>query len=143
MNVSGILKSKGSNIVTASPGQSLREIARTLAEHKIGAIVVTGPAGNLAGIFSERDLVRAIASAGDSALDEPISNHMTSEVVTCAMDDTVAELMSKMTEGRFRHLPVVEDGALRGIISIGDVVKRRIQESEQEVAAMRDYIAAG
>ena len=143
MNVSGILKSKGSGIITASPSQSLREIARTLAENKIGAIVVTGPAKDLVGIFSERDLVRAIASAGDSALDEPIGNHMTSDVVTCALEDTVAELMAKMTEGRFRHLPVVEDGALLGIISIGDVVKRRIQESEQEVAAMRDYIAAG
>ena len=143
MNVAGILKSKGSDIVTATPEGSLRDVATTLASHKIGAIVVTDTSGSVVGIFSERDLVRAIAATGEGALNDRIRDHMTKEVVTCAREDTVADLMTKMTEGRFRHLPVVEDGALIGIISIGDVVKRRIQETEQEVEAMRGYIASG
>ncbi len=143
MNVAGILKSKGSEIVTATANETLRDLAGTLAKRKIGAIVVTDASGGVAGIFSERDLVRAIAASGESALNDLVREHMTKDVVTCARDDTVADLMSKMTEGRFRHLPVVEDGKLIGIISIGDVVKRRIQETELEVEAMRGYIASG
>ena len=88
-------------------------------------------------------MVRAIAENGEGALNKLIRDYMTKEVVTCAMDDTVVDLMAKMTDGRFRHLPVVEGGRLSGVISIGDVVKRRIQETEQEVEAMRDYIASG
>lgn len=143
MNVAGILKSKGSEIVTAGPQETLREVAGTLASRKIGAIVVTEASGAVAGIFSERDLVGAIAATGESALNDKVRDHMTKDVVTCMRDESVADLMVKMTDGRFRHLPVVEDGALIGIISIGDVVKRRIQETEQEVEAMRGYIASG
>ncbi len=143
MNVASILKTKGSDIVTATADGTLRDIAATLASHKIGAIVVTDASGSVVGIFSERDLVRAIAATGEGALKERVRDHMTKDVVTCGREDTVADLMSKMTEGRFRHLPVVEDDALIGIISIGDVVKRRIQETEQEVEAMRGYIASG
>lgn len=143
MNVAGMLKSKGSEIVTANRSQTLHEIASTLAARKIGAILVTDPAGALIGIFSERDLVRAIAVNGAGALNEAIGAYMTKDVITCAMEDTVVDLMAKMTEGRFRHLPVVKDGRLCGVISIGDVVKRRIEETEHEVEAMRDYIASG
>lgn len=143
MNVAGILKFKGSDIITAAPGQTLREIASTLATNKIGAIVVTDTNGRVAGIISERDLVRAIAESGGAVLNETADRHMTREVVTCGREDNIAELMAKMTEGRFRHLPVVEDGKLTGIISIGDVVKQRIQETESEVEAMRGYIASG
>lgn len=143
MNVAGILKTKGSDIVTATPDETLRDIAAILASRKIGAIVVTGSTGGVSGIFSERDLVRAIAESGDAALNDKVQDHMTTSVVTCVREDTVADLMSKMTEGRFRHLPVVEDGQLIGIISIGDVVKWRIEETEREVEAMRGYIASG
>lgn len=143
MNVAGILSVKGDKIITAKPGQTLREIASTLAKHKIGAIVVTDAGNAVCGIFSERDLVRAVAEGGEGALNDKIDAHMTSDVITCVRDDTVADLMSKMTQGRFRHLPVVEDGQLIGIISIGDVVKQRIAETELEVEAMRGYIASG
>jgi len=143
MNVAGILSVKGTDIVTAKPGQTLREIAAVLARHKIGAIVVTDEQQAVCGIFSERDLVRAIAEDGDRAMEEPLQTYMTRDVVTCAKEDTVAELMTRMTDGRFRHLPVLENDRLIGIISIGDVVKRRIAETELEVEAMKGYIASG
>lgn len=142
MNVAGILSVKGNKIVTAKPNQTLRDIATVLARNKIGAIVVTDEQDAVCGIFSERDLVRAIAEDGDRAMEEPLETYMTKDVVTCAKQDTVADLMNRMTEGRFRHLPVLEDGKLIGIISIGDVVKRRIAETELEVEAMRGYIAS-
>ena len=121
----------------------LDEIIKTLVAQKIGAIVVTTSDGQVSGIVSERDVVRAVSEEGGSALSEPVSRFMTKRVVTCTKDDTVAELMSSMTAGRFRHLPVVEDGRLAGIISIGDVVKERIAEAEHEAQAMREYIATG
>lgn len=143
MNVAGILSVKGTDIVTAKPGQTLREIAAVLARHKIGAIVVIDEQQAVCGIFSERDLVRAIAEDGNRAMEEPLQTYMTRDVVTCAKEDTVAELMTRMTDGRFRHLPVLENDRLIGIISIGDVVKRRIAETELEVEAMKGYIASG
>lgn len=143
MNVAGMLSVKGSDIITARPDQTLRATAAILARHKIGAIVVTDDQDTVCGIFSERDLVRAIAEDGDRAMEEPLEAYMTRNVITCAKDDTVADLMNRMTEGRFRHLPVVENEKLIGIISIGDVVKQRIAETELEVEAMRGYIASG
>lgn len=141
MNVEKILQEKGRDVVTAGLETSLRKIVTTLARRKIGAIVITGDDGVVSGIISERDVVRCLAESGDGVLGEPVSRHMTKHVVTCSMSDTVAELMSSMTAGRFRHLPAVENGQLVGIVSIGDVVKERIAEAEHEAEAMREYIA--
>ncbi len=143
MNVAGILRVKGGDAVTVAPDSSLRETVKTLAAQNIGAVVVLDDGERVCGIISERDIVRAVAENGDRALDEPVKSFMTQNVVTCAKDDLVAELMTRMTEGRFRHLPVLEGDRLVGIISIGDVVKQRIAEQEQEVEAMRGYIASG
>lgn len=143
MNVATILKSKGHNIVTTTPDTPVQEIAKTLAKHKIGCIVVMMADKTIAGIVSERDIVRSIASAGQSALEKPVSSCMTKSVVTCRESDTIDQLMAEMTAGRFRHLPVVDGDVLIGLISIGDVVKLRIAEAEMEAAAMRDYIATG
>lgn len=143
MNVAGILKVKGSDIITARADHTLLETAQTLAAHRIGALVVTEGDGRVGGIISERDIIRAIAENGVQALQSPVKSFMTANVVTCVPEDTVADLMNEMTQGRFRHLPVVEDGRLTGIVSIGDVVKQRIAETELEVEAMRGYIASG
>ncbi|MGI9412104.1 MAG: CBS domain-containing protein [Hyphomicrobiales bacterium] len=143
MNVAGILRDKGEDIVTMNPDESLRETVQTLASQNIGAVVVTDDRDRVCGIISERDIVRAIAENGDRALEAAVKSFMTKNVVTCSKQDTVAELMTRMTEGRFRHLPVLEGERLVGIISIGDVVKQRIAEQEMEVEAMRGYIASG
>ena len=107
----------------------------------IGAIVVLGPGNRITGIISERDIVRNVASGGIKALDEPVGQAMTREVATCGISDSIEQLMQRMTDGKFRHLPVIEDGELAGIISIGDVVKYRLAEIEAETQAIRDYIA--
>ena len=140
MTVKAILARKGTDVVTADPNASLREAVQTLARQRIGAIVVTGADKRIVGILSERDVVRVLADKGPAALDAPIAEAMTRKVMTCAARDTVCELMERMTEGKFRHLPVVEQGRLAGIVSIGDVVKTRVQDMEQESAALRDYI---
>jgi len=140
MTVKAILSRKGTNVVTADPNASLGEAVKTLAAHRIGAIVVTGADHRIVGILSERDIVRVLAEKGPSALNAPIAEAMTRKVTTCGAGDTVSELMERMTEGKFRHLPVVEQGRLTGIISIGDIVKSRVQEMEQESNALRDYI---
>ena len=142
MDVAAILKGKGRNVQTARPDTKLQEIAHTLAQKKIGAIVVIGDRGRLNGIISERDVIRAIAERGPQCLLEPVSQTMTRTVETCEASDTLDELMAKMTTGRFRHLPVLEDGALVGIVSIGDVVKHHIAEVEFEASALRCYIVA-
>jgi CBS domain-containing protein len=143
MNVASMLKVKDDAIMTARGDQTLRETAQTLAAHNIGALVVTDDSRQVRGIISERDIIRAIADNGGQVLDSSVKTFMTANVVTCATTDTVADLMNRMTQGRFRHVPVVEDGKLIGIISIGDVVKQRIAETELEVEAMRGYIASG
>ena len=143
MNVATILAGKGSEIITASTSASLLDIAKTLREHRIGCIVLNDGKGGIAGIVSERDLVRAIADHGHQVLGSPVSKCMTKNVVTCQTSDTINTIMAAMTDGRFRHMPVVEDGELIGVISIGDVVRLRIEEAELEAAAMRDYIATG
>lgn len=143
MNVAAILKEKGRNVVTAPVDTKLLDVAQTLTRYGIGSIVVTKRDGTIAGIISERDIVRAIARNGAKALEEPVSKSMTREVITCREADTIDRLMAEMTVGRFRHLPVVEEGRLVGLVSIGDVVKQRIAEAEMEAAAMRQYIATG
>ena len=114
-----------------------------LAAKKIGAIVVVGDSGHVAGIISERDVIRVIGEQGVSALNLTVAQAMTKNVISCGETSAIDELMETMTKGRFRHLPVVEDGALVGIISIGDVVKYHVAEVEMEVSAMRNYLATG
>ena len=140
MNVTAILKQKGRAVTTAAPTVTLLEVANKLAAKRIGAIVVVGPRGDVAGIISERDIIRALSQGGPECLSQPVSETMTRQVVTCQETDTLDELMAMMTARRFRHLPVVTDGALVGIISIGDVVKHHVAEVEMEATAMRDYI---
>jgi CBS domain-containing protein len=142
MNVAAMLDAKGREVVTTSAAVSIADAAEALARHKIGALVVVDAGGKLAGIVSERDIVRALAKSGGSILEEKLSSIMTRTVVTCREAESVHDVMSRMTRGRFRHLPVVENGALVGIISIGDVVKARINEVEREAEDMRSYIAA-
>jgi CBS domain-containing protein len=143
MNVATILGEKGHEVVTASSEASLLDIATILREHSIGCIVVSDGKDGIAGIVSERDLVRAIANSGADILTSPVSRSMTKKVITCSRSDTIHTIMAAMTDGRFRHMPVVEEGKLVGLISIGDVVRLRIAEAELEAAAMRDYIATG
>ncbi|MDF3062181.1 MAG: inosine-5-monophosphate dehydrogenase [Microvirga sp.] len=141
MNVEHILQAKGRHVLTIEPGRSLAEAARALTERKIGAVVVTGPDQSVLGILSERDIVRAVARGGAGALESPVAQHMTGKVVTCTRQSTINELMEVMTERKFRHMPIVENGRLCGIISIGDVVKNRVAEIEAESQALREYIA--
>ena len=138
--LSTILSQKGRDVVTTAPHRTVREVAQMLHDKHIGAVVVAGADGIVLGIFSERDVVRLLAQGGAPALDDSVSKHMTSKVVTASEDTGVLQLMEKMTEGRFRHIPVVEDGRLLGLVSIGDLVKHRIAEIETERQAMLDYI---
>jgi CBS domain-containing protein len=141
MNVAAILKYKGRAVTTAPPTITLLEVARRLAQRRIGAIVVKDEHGALVGIVSERDIIRALSESGPDCLQRPVAEVMTRHVVTCQETDTLDELMAMMTARRFRHLPVVTDGDLVGIISIGDVVKHHVAEIEMEATAMREYIA--
>jgi CBS domain-containing protein len=143
MNVAAILKAKGRAVSTARPDVTLLEVSSRLAAKKIGAIVIIGDKGEVAGIISERDIIRNIADGGEAALSKPASEAMTRNVVTCQETTTLDDLMQIMTQGRFRHIPVVEEDALVGIVSIGDVVKLHIAEVEMEVEAMRGYLATG
>ena len=143
MNVAAILKLKGREVLTTIPDTSITDIAKLLAAHRIGCIVIVDVDGKIAGIVSERDIVREIARAGSKVLEEPVESCMTKTVVTCREADTIDRLMSEMTSHRFRHMPVVEKGRLVGLVSIGDVVRMRIAEAEMEAAAMRQYIATG
>jgi CBS domain-containing protein len=143
MNVASILKLKGRGVVTTRTDTSLLEIAKLLEQHGIGCVVVEGDEGKVAGIVSERDIVRAIGKSGTKVLKEPVSTYMTTTVVTARESDTIDRLMAEMTTHRFRHMPIVERGRLIGLVSIGDVVKMRIAEAEMEAAAMRDYISTG
>ena len=144
MNVKAILAAKkrnfGGDIVCIEPTADLSAAAKALASHRIGAVVIRGAGGRLAGILSERDIVRALAKHGASALDLPVGQVMTREVETCGEDETVAGIMERMTTGKFRHMPVLSNGKLIGLVSIGDVVKQRVEEVEAESEAMRDYI---
>ncbi|MHA7968892.1 CBS domain-containing protein [Rhizobium sp. CAU 1783] len=139
--VRSILEVKGRSVVTIGPNVTLAEAARVLEEHKIGAVVVVGMEGRIVGIFTERDVVRAIGRAGSSSLDQPVSSMMTANVFRCREETTVNELMEVMSSRRFRHVPVEDNGKLCGIISIGDVVKSRIHEIETEAEQIKAYIA--
>ncbi|HST93227.1 MAG TPA: CBS domain-containing protein [Microvirga sp.] len=141
MIVNGILSIKGRNVVTIGPNQTMGEAARILSEKRIGALLVQDGQKLFLGIVSERDIVRAISARGAGALDEPVSRFMTEKVTTCTTQTPINDVMEVMTQGKFRHVPVVEGGTLLGIVSIGDVVKMRLEEIEAEAQAIRDYIA--
>ena len=140
MTVSMILAGKGREVVTIEPNATLGDAVGLLAEKRIGAIVILGADRRVVGILSERDIVRALADRGAAVLHEPVSQSMTRKVSTCNESETVVQIMERITAGKFRHVPVVDQGQLVGIISIGDVVKHRLHEMESESAAMRDYI---
>ncbi len=140
MTVSGILKSKGGNVVTIAPSATLADAVKLLAEHHIGAVVVVDENGGVEGILSERDVVRLLGERGVAVLSTPLPMVMTRAVVTCTPDEVMPVIMERMTRGRFRHVPVVSDNKLVGIISIGDVVKHRVEEMERESEALRGYI---
>ncbi|HZL60759.1 MAG TPA: CBS domain-containing protein [Pseudolabrys sp.] len=140
MNVKTILAAKGGDIVCIESTADLAAAVKLLTTHRIGAVVIRGAGGRLGGILSERDIVSAISEHGAAALTLPVSQVMTRNVATCGEDDSIASIMERMTEGKFRHMPVVAKGELIGLVSIGDVVKQRVGEIEQESEAMRDYI---
>ena len=142
MTVAHILNIKGRSVISAAPGETVQAVADLLAKNRIGAVLVRDKKGGLAGIVSERDIVRALSKDGAAALSKTAAEIMTSKVRTCTTSDTEAELMTLMTEHRIRHLPVVEDGNLIGMISIGDVVKLRIESIEREAEEMKSYIAS-
>ena len=143
MNVRSILRSKGADVRTIAPSARLEEAARRLDEHGVGALVVVDSNGHVQGVISERDLTREVARAGASALATAVADAMTRDLVTARPDDAVDELMARMTDRRVRHLPVMDGGRLAGIVSIGDVVKLKIELAESEAQAMRAYITAG
>jgi CBS domain-containing protein len=140
MTVRAILDTKGHQVESIQPGAKLATAVKLLGEKKIGAVLVLNVAGHIEGILSERDIVRVLSERGAAVLEEPVSNVMTRKVVSCRQSDTVSGLMEMMTLGKFRHMPVVEDSKVVGLISIGDVVKWRVQEYEREQEALREYI---
>ncbi len=140
MNVASILDRKGRDVATAPENITLRDAARELRQRRIGALVILNEAGEIAGILSERDIVRAMADKGGIAADMPASQFMSRDICTCQLSDTTEQLMAVMTERRFRHLPVIEGGRLAGIVSIGDVVLQRMEEMAFEAEQMKQYI---
>lgn len=143
MLIRQILAGKGSDVVTTRPDATVTEVAKLLKAKRIGAVVVTDADGEICGIISERDLACGLADRGADLLGMRVGDVMTREISTCSPDDGIDRLMRQMTEGRFRHLPVVEDGRMIGIISIGDVVKHRLKELETETHMLQDYIHGG
>jgi CBS domain-containing protein len=140
MTVRAILDTKGHQVEGIQPGAKLLAAVKLLGDKRIGAVLVLNVAGHIEGILSERDIVRVLSERGADVLEEPVSNVMTRKVVSCRQSDTVSGIMEMMTLGKFRHLPVVEDSKVVGLISIGDVVKWRVQEYEREQEALREYI---
>ena len=140
MNVKTILAAKGGDIYTIEPTANLAAAAKLLSTHKIGVVIIRGAGGRLSGILSERDIVRAVSEHGADALTVPVGQVMTRNVTTCGEDDSIADIMERMTTGKFRHVPVLKNGKLIGLISIGDVVKQRVEEIERDADAMREYI---
>ena len=143
MFVSDILAQKGGLVFTVTPGTSIAQLSQQLSTRRIGSVLVLDGEGSVAGIVSERDLVRAMASHGAKAMELEARQVMTREVVTCDPDDSIDQVMQTMTQGRFRHLPVVRHGELLGLVSIGDVVKARLEEAKHETEALKAYIVAG
>lgn len=142
MTVGKILAAKGRLVTTALPSDTVAQVSAVLAEKKIGAVVVVGDDDSISGIVSERDIVRAIAAKGGDALSIPVSTIMTEAVITCEDANTIDQVMGKMTDGRFRHMPVAQNGRLAGLISIGDIVKAKIAQIEADAEQMRSYIAS-
>ena len=140
MTVNDILSQKGNQVLTIEPAATLAAAVETLAQRRIGALVVTGADHRIVGIISERDIVRVLHEKGTTVLGTQVAEAMTRRVVTCDRNETIAEIMERMTGGKFRHVPVVEHGRLAGIVSIGDVVKARLSELEHEQDALREYI---
>ena len=143
MFVSDILAQKGGLVFTVTPGTSVAQLSQQLSARRIGSVLVLDGEGSVAGIVSERDLVRALASHGAKAMELEARQVMTRDVVTCDPDDSIDQVMQTMTRGRFRHLPVVRHGELLGLVSIGDVVKARLEETKHETEALKAYIVAG
>lgn len=143
MLVKSILKVKGPDVVDIGPDVSVMTAMEVLAKHRVGALLVRDERKNLLGILSERDIVRALPKKGAAVLDGPVKDLMTRAVVCCSSTETVDSLMSLMTEKRIRHVPVMEDGKLLGLVSIGDVVKHKIAEAEMEAQALKNYITTG
>jgi CBS domain-containing protein len=141
MTVARILESKGRDIVTMQPHHTLRDVVDTLAAKHIGALIIADDDGKMQGILSERDVVRAIARHGADALEDPVTRYMTAKVVTTTEDESLHVVVTKMSNGRFRHVPVLRDDKLIGIVSVGDAVKFRLAQIEQEHNALREYIA--
>jgi CBS domain-containing protein len=143
VKINDVLRGKGNQVVTISPEATVTELLALLAERNIGAVVVSADGASVDGIVSERDIVRALAEQGAGVLGQSARSIMTSDVVTCTPGTTVEELMGLMTERRIRHVPVLADGGLHGIVSIGDVVKNRVSDLETETQVLHDYIAHG
>jgi CBS domain-containing protein len=143
VTVRAILKGKGAAVVTAVPGETLHRIAQLIAEYKIGAVLILDKEGRPVGILSERDIVNALAAFGAAALGLTAGETMTRHLVTCKPTDTADEILAVMTNSRVRHLPVMDDGQMIGIISIGDVVKRKLDDAAAEVGLLREYVMAG
>lgn len=143
MYIRSLLHAKGDHVVTIGPDASVNDAVAVLANYRIGALVVSADGSRIDGIVSERDIIRELAAVGATVLDQRVSEVMTTAVRTCGPDATLEELMTTMTNGRFRHVPVVDGGSLRGIVSIGDVVKRRVDELETERRLMHEYLLTG
>lgn len=142
MTVAAILNGKGREVFTEPSTRTLSEICASLGGRRVGAVILCDKPGVIVGIVSERDIVNAIAMEGPDVLSQPVADYMTKEVAVCHEHDTVNGVMARMTEGRFRHMPVVEGGKLIGLVSIGDIVKHRIAQVEREAEDMRQYIQA-
>lgn len=140
MNVKTILAAKGGDIISIEPTANIAAAAALLSTHRIGVVVIRGAGGRLSGILSERDIVRAVSEHGAAALMIPVGQVMTRNIMTCSEDDSIADIMERMTSGKFRHMPVLKDNKLVGLVSIGDVVKQRVEEIERDADALRDYI---
>ena len=142
MQVENILQSKGMTVLTVTTHAPISDAVHILNKHRIGAVVVLADNGTVAGILSERDIVRHLADDPARLLSRAVREIMTTTVITCGRDTSISQLMEQMTQHRIRHIPIVENGELIGIVSIGDVVKRKIEEAEQEATALREYIAS-
>ena len=143
MTIASIIHGKPHRLITVAPDDTLQQAAEVLTRERIGALLVLKPNGDIAGIMSERDIVRAVGLKGTEVLSRPVAELMTKEVICCAPEDTVDQVMATMTERRFRHLPVRHGGRIVAMISIGDVVKQKVEEAEAESQSLREYIARG
>ncbi len=141
MWIRDIVRDKGGEVVCVDAGVAVRDAVALLHAHRIGAVLAT-EAGQIAGVLSERDIVRGLHTVGARVLDEPVHGCMSAPVVTVGLGDTIDSALALMTERRFRHLPVIDGGKLVGVVSIGDLVKHRIEEADREAASLKDYIAA-